>query len=116
MKDVEDAAEGDGDDPPDAEAGEDQREAGHSIIGELCLYPCQQAKRKYCLFNCRAFGNTTDYVLHEVRQTGVLLEAVGVKTNISLTVTHTTLGTYHVCHLLINVGADLMTFVCDKRL
>ena len=58
----------------------------------------------------------TDYVLHEVRQTGVLLEAVGVKTNISLTVTHTTLGTYHVCHLLINVGADLMTFVCDKRL
>ena len=59
MQNVEDAAEGDGDDPPDAEAGEDQREAGHSIIGELGLYPCQQAKQKYCLFNCPAFGNTT---------------------------------------------------------
>lgn len=60
MQDVEDAAEGDGDDPPDAEAGEDQREAGHSIIGEQVLYPCQQTKkRKYCLFNCPAFGNTT---------------------------------------------------------
>ena len=44
MQDVEDAAEGDGDDPPDAEAREDQREAGHSILGELSLYPCQQTR------------------------------------------------------------------------
>ena len=59
MQDVEDAAEGNGDDPPDAEAGEDQREAGHSIFGELGLYPCQQTmKRIYCLFNCSAFGST----------------------------------------------------------
>ena len=39
MQDVEDAAEEDGDDPPDAEAGENQREAGHSIIGQMSLYP-----------------------------------------------------------------------------
>ena len=40
MQDVEDAADDDGDNPPDAEAGEDQREAGHSIIfGQMSLQP-----------------------------------------------------------------------------
>ena len=52
MQNVEDAAECDGDDPPDAEAREDQREAGHSILGELSLYPCQQTEKRNYVLGC----------------------------------------------------------------
>ena len=52
MQDVEDAAEGDGDDPPDAEAREDQREAWHSILGELSLNPCQQTEKRNYVSVC----------------------------------------------------------------
>ena len=52
MQDVEDAAEGDGDDPPDAEARENQREAWHSILRELSLNPCQQTEKRNYVLGC----------------------------------------------------------------
>ena len=75
MQNVEDAAEDDGDNPPDAEAGEDQREAGHSIIlGKMSLQlrldlEVKRKSLKYCV-NVQSL-----VILYKLRQTGVLLEA-----------------------------------------